>query len=611
MKKAIIYLSCALLAVPAANAAWWSGQSSDNNISYDSYPDNLSSRFGQITAGPEGNLYCIWRQGPSSGAGELYFGKSTDNGVTWSSYTSDFRITAADGQNVGGNEQAFCIKTNSWGHIFVVWYEDLADSSEIMLVKSTDYGATWIHGDADFIISYAGSTGDAFDPELAVDYNDNLYAVWNQDIAIADSSEIHISISTDNGETWSGTAADRYISYYDGSDASGASIAITPNNDIYVAWRERSDPANSSSLTIMHGKSTDGGATFNSETADYPTSTNVVASSSSSPKIVADNLGNVHILWKGYYINPSPSALFYTGSSDGGATWSGNSEVRMVDFGPDDGVSPFGPSLAVTSVGKLVAVWNETINPYPQAAIFASYSHDGGLTWTGNNEPELLDFPDNRGAYVPDVYAGLGDTVYVVWNESLQPEGSNYYDILLSKGDTLASGADFPGSISGTVMDGAVPVESVFVEAIGTLRDDITDSDGNYTMAKLPAGSYDVSFSHIVYGDTTISGVVVDPNGSVTVVNLNYSGGGGCDYIVGDVNGSDSYNGLDITYGVAFFKGGPAPMYECECTPGNTWYVSGDVNASCSYNGLDITYGVAYFKGGPGPNPCGDCPPTP
>lgn len=84
----------------------------------------------------------------------------------------------------------------------------------------------------------------------------------------------------------------------------------------------------------------------------------------------------------------------------------------------------------------------------------------------------------------------------------------------------------------------------------------------------------------------------------------------GCSYEVGDVNNSGTYNGLDITYGVAFFKGGPAPLYECECTSGNTWYVSGDVNNSCSYNGLDITYGVAYFKGGAAPMCCEDCPPV-
>jgi hypothetical protein len=85
---------------------------------------------------------------------------------------------------------------------------------------------------------------------------------------------------------------------------------------------------------------------------------------------------------------------------------------------------------------------------------------------------------------------------------------------------------------------------------------------------------------------------------------------GGCDYVVGDVNDSGTLNGLDVTYGVSYFKGGAAPPYVCECTPGNTWYVAGDVNGSCSYNGLDITYLVSYFKGGSDPIPCGDCPPS-
>lgn len=528
MKKAIIIFACLLFLAPAINAAWWSGNTADVNISYDSAPDNLSSRYPHITTGPEGNLYCIWRQGPSTGAGELYFGKSTDNGITWSSYTADFMISANDGQNVGGSDHAFAITTNSMGNIFVVWAEDLYDAPddyrEIMLLKSTDYGDTWIHGDTDFNVSFTGSTVDANDPEIAVDNNDNLYVVWNQDIATADSSEIHISISTDNGDTWTGRAADRYISYYDASDASGASIAITPNDDIYVVWREKHDPTNSDTYTIMYGKSTDGGATFNSETADNQTSVNVRMSY--PPKLVADDSGSVHVLWKGYTTSGIPAELFYTGSTDGGTTWSGNSGMRTVDFGIDDGAHVHNPSFGVTAAGKLIAVWNETIDPYDHAVIFASYSHDGGLTWTGNDEPEILDFPDNRGAYNPDVVAGVGDTLYVVWNESLQPSGSNYYDILLSKGDTLATG------------------------------------------------------------------------------------GGGCDYVVGDVNGSDSYNGLDITYGVAFFKGGADPLCpDCPVGDCNSWHYCGDVNASCSYNGLDITYGVAYFKGGPGPMYCVDCPP--
>jgi hypothetical protein len=84
----------------------------------------------------------------------------------------------------------------------------------------------------------------------------------------------------------------------------------------------------------------------------------------------------------------------------------------------------------------------------------------------------------------------------------------------------------------------------------------------------------------------------------------------GCIYIVGDINGSNTFNGLDVTYGVGYFKGGSPPSYSCECTTGHSWFVAGDVNGSCSFNGLDVTYGVAYFKGGPTPTPCPSCPPA-
>jgi hypothetical protein len=88
----------------------------------------------------------------------------------------------------------------------------------------------------------------------------------------------------------------------------------------------------------------------------------------------------------------------------------------------------------------------------------------------------------------------------------------------------------------------------------------------------------------------------------------------GCDYFVGDVNGSISYNGLDITYGVNFFKGGNDPLCpfgSCPVPPCDAFFYCGDVNGSCNYNGLDITYGVNFFKfGSPGPQFCADCPPV-
>jgi hypothetical protein len=83
----------------------------------------------------------------------------------------------------------------------------------------------------------------------------------------------------------------------------------------------------------------------------------------------------------------------------------------------------------------------------------------------------------------------------------------------------------------------------------------------------------------------------------------------GCSYVAGDANGSNTFTGLDVTYSVRYFKGGPHPSFSCDCPPHGTWYVSGDVNGSCTFSGLDVTYMVRYFKGGPGPIPCADCPP--
>ncbi len=87
------------------------------------------------------------------------------------------------------------------------------------------------------------------------------------------------------------------------------------------------------------------------------------------------------------------------------------------------------------------------------------------------------------------------------------------------------------------------------------------------------------------------------------------SGASGCEYVIGDVNNNGVFNGIDVGFGVNYFKGGALPPYSCECD-GSTWFVAGDVNGNCSFNGIDITYMVRYFKGGPPPIPCPQCPPA-
>jgi hypothetical protein len=157
-----------------------------------------------------------------------------------------------------------------------------------------------------------------------------------------------------------------------------------------------------------------------------------------------------------------------------------------------------------------------------------------------------------------------------------------------------------------------------FVITAGT--DSGLASPGHIVLTDLDNGNFEVdSFFDIVYriAFEGCPASELDGYSGTTVDSIRWIQGNGigttCEYVTGDANGSDSYNGLDITFGVNYFKGGLdplCPLGSCPIPPCDGFFYCGDVNGSCSYNGLDITYGVNYFKGGSGPIPCPDCEPA-
>jgi hypothetical protein len=183
--------------------------------------------------------------------------------------------------------------------------------------------------------------------------------------------------------------------------------------------------------------------------------------------------------------------------------------------------------------------------------------------------------------------------------------------ITVTPGDTTnldAIMSELRGVIQGTVRNiNYVAIEDVWVSVLGTSVDDSTNSEGKYLLDSLSSGIYDIRFSSQFYGDIVVTPITVSP-GDTTILDIILLSN--CNYVVGDVNNSQSFTGLDVTYSVRYFKGGPMPPYSCFCPLHGTWYVSGDVNGSCSFTGLDVTFMVRYFKGGPHPIPCADCPPA-
>jgi hypothetical protein len=123
-------------------------------------------------------------------------------------------------------------------------------------------------------------------------------------------------------------------------------------------------------------------------------------------------------------------------------------------------------------------------------------------------------------------------------------------------------------------------------------------------------GFFNLTYIHTEYLDITkydVATILCD----TTVVDVTLLVSGCCEYVIGDINASEHLNGLDVTYGVAYFKGGPEPPYYIECWPGYWLFAAGDVNGSCTFNGLDILALVNYFKGYLADlTPCASCPPS-
>lgn len=98
---------------------------------------------------------------------------------------------------------------------------------------------------------------------------------------------------------------------------------------------------------------------------------------------------------------------------------------------------------------------------------------------------------------------------------------------------------------------------------------------------------------------------------SSTFVNMS---GSSCGYyVIGDYNGSLSFNVADVVDAFSRLKTGlPEPALLCECPAGsgNFWAVAMDVNNSCAFNVADIIDGFSRLKtGSPILAPCAMCPP--
>lgn len=333
---------------------------------------------------------------------QIGLGRSTNGGGFWvdSLISPEFQIFTHQSDPI--------MTVNSSGDI-IIGHLDYrrgitpSDSSYIAILVSEDCGATW---QGPYTVE--DSIGPYFEDKqfMTCDrtlgpYDGNIYIAWAR---FDNPTRIMFARSTTNGVSFDDTLVvghTHYVSCFDWTFDAGqfAQPLVGKDGTVYVFWvGTEFDTLGGNcgaSTVIRWNQSTDGGVTFNGESAlfgvDGWNSVDGGVDVYSQPTTAADltdgpYAGNIYLQYRSTAGPPFyDSDIYFYRSADNGQHWFARQRVN--DDPIDADVDQFHNWLVCNDDGILVSVWYDqrTDPAHTKFDVFAAYSFDGGATWTSNH----------------------------------------------------------------------------------------------------------------------------------------------------------------------------------------------------------------------------------
>jgi len=339
-----------------------------------------TSEYPAIAIGLGDEIHVVYDD-RTPGNYEIYFKRSSNGGGSWITN----RMTWSS-----GNSYYSAITVDSNNYIHLVWQDNaLSSNHEINYKKSTDGGASWTHKRLTY------SSGDSYNPAIAVDSNHHIHLVWSD---WTNNPQIYYKKSTDGGASWT-TKRLTYSSDWSLSPA----IAIDSNNYIHLVWHDGSP----GSPEIYYKKSTDGGTTWTHKRLTYSSGNSKVSS------IAVDSSNNIHVMWGDD--TPGNYEIYYKKSTNGGATWT----TKRLTY--NSGWSS-NPDIAIDSNNYIHMVWLDN-SLDSNHEIYYKRSTDGGVTWTHKRLTHSSGYTGG-----PAIAVDSSDNILVVWfDTTVAGHGEIYY----------------------------------------------------------------------------------------------------------------------------------------------------------------------------------------
>ncbi|MFQ5883959.1 MAG: exo-alpha-sialidase [Thermoplasmata archaeon] len=331
------------------------------------------------------NIHVVWedwRMVPDR-APEVFYRRSTDNGVTW----SEERMLSDDYLHFSGNPQITVESEN----VFVVWSDGRGSSAfELYYMNSSDNGETWSK-------NKALTSDDGFNsewPQIAL--NDNVIHVAWGDERIG-QYEVYYKNSTDGGITWS---EDRRLTYFTLGPDGPTEIDVNQSYIHILFGRYMGN------YEVFYVKSEDGGLTW---TSPVPLSDLDGRNSYGCDLVASGSI--VHV---GLEDSKSgPFEVYYRNSTDNGTTW--HPQMKISNSSIDAGQCDITVSSPIVHI-----VWYD-LKPGNRELYYRN-STDMGASW---GEEIRLTYYD--GASVQPKIEVSGRYIHLVWLDKRYGDGKIFY----------------------------------------------------------------------------------------------------------------------------------------------------------------------------------------
>lgn len=324
------------------------------------FPSTLRQDDPQIAVDPvDGRtVYAAYMQGSKS---SQYVARSTNFGKTWTS------VLVEDLQR-GTDKDVLAVRG---GDVYLVYNA----VQKIYVSVSHDSGATW---SVNKIVSNTNSMlGWSLPGGGVIDSQGTAYFAWEgytQNGKPSGTVNIFVSKSTDGGNMWTVQRVDVSQAPPQCSTCGwaywgpGAAIAVDANGTLYVLYNANSAKFGPNRMYLA--RSTDGGGTWERQDVSLAPA----GASHAFPGVVARGQGDVRISWmddrNGHDDGMADGAArwntYYRSSTDGGASWSGETILSTYVAGypylfPNGFNEPYGDYLEmdIDNSGRTHVSWGE------------------------------------------------------------------------------------------------------------------------------------------------------------------------------------------------------------------------------------------------------------